>query len=63
METRTQQLKTIMRESNLSISQVAEMLGKSAGTVAVWRSKSNRDIPENILQLLKYKIQELVNEK
>lgn len=48
-----------MREHDLTARQVGEMLGRTAHTVRVWRSKyEQRVIPEHTLAFLRMKIAE-----
>lgn len=57
MHERTKELHKIMADNGLSCEKVAELMGRSAKTVTIWRTKSdNKVIPENMLALLKYKL-------
>lgn len=59
MNTRTKQLDALMKEHGLTARQVGEMIGRTAHTVRVWRSKyEHRVIPEHTLSHLLVKIAE-----
>lgn len=53
MDAKTEKLHAIMREYKFKAADVAEILGKEANTVRVWRCKSgNRVIPDDQLAAL-----------
>lgn len=57
MHPRTKELHELMADRSLTCKQVAELLGRSEKTVLIWRTKSDdKVIPDNALQLLKYKL-------
>jgi hypothetical protein len=61
MHERTAELHQIMKQNGLTCKKVAELMGRSEKTVLIWRSKGDEKvIPENMLQLLKYKLAEKV---
>lgn len=57
MHERTKELRQIMKDNGLTCQQVATLMGRSVKTVLIWRTTSDEKvIPENMLQLLKYKL-------
>lgn len=53
MHKNTLKLRALMRKSQMKAVDVAEIVKREPGTVAVWRCKSdNRVIPDELLQLL-----------
>jgi hypothetical protein len=59
MHERTEQLRQLMQSNNLSCAEVGKLLGKSPQTVRIWRCHSdNKVISQELLQLLRYKVQE-----
>lgn len=52
----TEKLKKIMQQHHLSAPVVAEMLGRSAHTVRVWRCCNKNIIPDQLLELLQLKL-------
>lgn len=57
MNTRTQQLRQLMRQHNLSVKQVAEMLNRTEQTVRIWlcKTENSKTIPQQLLELLELK--------
>lgn len=51
-------LMALMLDHNVSISQVAGLLGKQANTIRVYRCLTGRDIPSSELERLQYKLNE-----
>lgn len=57
MASRTEQLIELMREHQLTIEKVAELLNRSTQTVRIWRCQTDkRSIPEHSLELLRVKV-------
>lgn len=54
--TRTEELRTLMTENNLSIKGVAKLLDRQPMTVRIWRCESGKVIPQHMLDLLKLKL-------
>ena len=52
----TTRLKELMAQRNLSIKDVAQLLGRSSKTVRMWRSKTEPSIPDALLELLELKL-------
>lgn len=52
----TTRLKELMAQRNLSIKDVAHLLGRSSKTVRMWRSKTEPSIPDALLELLELKL-------
>lgn len=48
----TQRLKELMAQHGLSITEVAQILGRSAQTVKEWRCQNAHNISDNNLKLL-----------
>lgn len=57
MQTRTEKLRSLMADHNLSEDKVAELLGRSVTTVRIWRCKTeaSKVIPQPLLELLELK--------
>lgn len=59
MTNRTEQLKQLMADHDLTAEKVAQLLNRSTMTVRIWRCKfDGRVIPEHALELLKAKVQQ-----
>jgi hypothetical protein len=57
MNSKTDQLIKLMDVHKLTAAQVGALLGRTAGTVRIWRCKSdNRTIPATALELLAFKL-------
>lgn len=56
MLSNTEQLKTIMKNYDLSISQVAKLLRRSEQTVRTWRCKYKTEIPDHMLEALQFRL-------
>jgi len=52
-------LRSIMELYELTSEDVAKLLGVSKHTVNMWRSVSSKMMPDNMLDLLNYKIAEI----
>lgn len=52
----TSRLIRLMDEHKLTAKEVAQMLGRSAKTVRMWRCVSEPEIPGNLLELLELKL-------
>lgn len=52
----TEKLKDLMRMHRLKSPDVAALLGRSAHTVRVWRCCNDNNIPDNLLELLQFKL-------
>lgn len=57
---RTLQLIHLMNKHSLTCGEVAELLGRTEQTVFIWRCKSSKTIPAQMLELLEYKLTEAV---
>lgn len=56
MHERTERLKSIMAQHQLSCRDVGAILGRTEQTVLIWRCKSGKIIPAHQLELLEYKL-------
>ena len=54
--TNTEQLIEVMTKKGLKAKDVAEILGVKVNTVRIWRTLRGKVIPDNKLELLKYKL-------
>lgn len=57
MNERTLKLITLMQLHRLSCADVADLLGRTEQTVMIWRCKSQKVIPAQMLELLELKLQ------
>lgn len=58
MHKNTERLHKLMRDHRVNCVKVAEILGRKAHTVRVWRvKKTDRPIPDDTLELLAIKLQ------
>lgn len=51
-------LKSLMTIHQINCVKVSELLKVKAQTVRVWRCESGMDIPDNMLELLEFKVKE-----
>lgn len=56
MHERTERLKTIMAQHQLSCRDVGAILGRTEQTVLIWRCNGGKVIPTHQLELLEYKL-------
>jgi transcriptional regulator with XRE-family HTH domain len=54
MDNRTARLRQLMQRHNLSAADVAEILGRTAQTVRVWRCDNEQTIPADALRVLEF---------
>lgn len=52
----TEKLKTLMRTHRLKSPDVAALVGRTAHTVRVWRCCNDTNIPDHLLELLRFKL-------
>lgn len=57
MKNRTERLRSLMAQHDLTAAQVGEILGRKPGTVRIWTCKNpGREIPAHTLELLEAKL-------
>lgn len=56
MNKRTKELHQLMERHQLNAEAVAQLLGRAATTVSMWRVGTPRAIPQHMLDLLKMKL-------
>lgn len=56
MHERTEKLISIMTAHSLTSRDVGQLLGRTEQTVLIWRCKSGKIIPANLLELLELKL-------
>jgi DNA-binding transcriptional regulator YiaG len=54
--TNREKLISLMTEHNLKCPQVALLLGVKNNTVRLWRTKGHKEIPDQKLELLRFKV-------
>lgn len=58
MDKRTEKLRQLMADHHLKASDVAEIVGRKANTVRIWRMEdAPRVIPANVLRLLELELE------